>query len=346
MPLENSWETIQLELSQLIRHEEYKLLRPLLDGLQSMVAAKYPTPEIVSGLLEVVKRIQMEIRRGGNPHELARQLASGYIQPQWNVQGSVNQANRDLFNQFIIQFFSTNLSELEHKKSNSSIFLPIVLVVMNASEAQELASGSVLHNYPVEVRTELKKLQALLAEQHTVDWVQRYRNESQEWQPFKNSTETIKQLLDRAIAFVKGYKHPIQPDFVDIRTLNNYRDKLKQLRFHGCVVIMDVISMRHPVIQREFRRSLLDAFPNTMVATVAPISDALQIKQQMISIIEQHIDLECHKRLHLDCDQLCDEISDFSRFGRWFQHVEKLLPADAKLQEDGRQYWYQLKGGG
>jgi hypothetical protein len=344
---DNSWQLIQLELSQIVNNGEYKLLQPLLEGLQSLVAAKYPTPEIVRGLLDVVKQIQVETSQGGNPRELAKQIALGFIQPQWNVQGSVNQANRDLFNQFVIQFFSSNLSELERSQPSPSLLLPIVLIVMNASEAKSLASGDAFHGYPEELCQDFKKLRVLLEERNSINWVERYHNIPQSWQPFRDTAENIEQIIKRTLGMVEGYQNLVSPVFVDIRMLNatDNRRALRELRSYGCVVIMDVISMHHPVIQREFRQSLLDAFPNTMVARVAPISDALQVVQRMISFIERHIDLECHKRFKLDFDELCDEVSDSTRFGRWLKnHVNNLLPDDAKSQVSSRKYWYQMSG--
>jgi hypothetical protein len=347
VPSEDSWQSIEIELLQLFNHEEYKLLRPLLESLQSMIGAKYPSPEIVSGLLEVVKNIQMETYKGANPHEIARQVASGFMQPQWNIQGSVHQANRDFFNQVVIQFFSTNLSELEKTKPNPSILVPIILLVMNAFEAKELASGNALQGYPGEVFTDFKRLQKLLADNQMLNWVQCYHDNPQAWQPFRDSTESIEQLLKRTFSMVEGYQNPIVPVFVDIRTLNKdyNRHALKELRSHGCVVVMDVISMRHPAIQREFRSSLLDAFPKTLVVRVAPINEALQIVQQMVGMIERYIDLECHKRFKLDCDKLSEEASDTTRFCRWLKNeVTNLLPDDAKSQTSSRKHWYQISG--
>lgn len=347
MPVEDSWNSIEKELSQLINNEEYKLVRPLLENIQYIVNAKCYQPEIVKVLLDVVKHLQIDIRKGGNPYELARKISSGFIQPEWNVQGNIYQAEQNSIHQIVIQFFSNNLNELEKIKPKS-ISIPIVLLVMNVLEAEELASGAIFKDYPDQVHADFEQFQEFLRVRNIVNWVQRYQGSSQEWQPFANSTENIEQMLRRILSIIEGYQNSIEPVFLDIHMLNNNRHALKELRTDGCVVIMDVISMRHPNIQRAFRRSLLDAFPKTMVARIAPIYDALNLKQQMINVIEYYVDLESHKRFKFDLDELCDdEICDPTRFNRWFKNqVKILLPSDAKLQTSSKKYWYQISGVG
>ena len=100
--------------------------------------------------------------------------------------------------------------------------------------------------------------------------------------------------------------------------------------------------MRHPMIQREFRRSLLDAFRNALIAKVASTSDALEVVQQMVIAFEQSIDSEFYKRLNLDWGGRCEEVSDGTRLGRWLKNqVPSLLPEKAKAEAGIRRHMYQ-----
>src|SRR5438045_2717083 len=121
-----TWDDLTAELSQLSKKNEYKLFRPLLESLQRMANAQVTSPDVVGGVLDIVKHIQADASKGADPHELAEQAASGFIQPQWNVEGNVNQANRDLFNQIYINIFDKNLSELKQEMPDPGILLPVV----------------------------------------------------------------------------------------------------------------------------------------------------------------------------------------------------------------------------
>src|SRR5260221_4936844 len=113
MATNDPWLTIQAELDQILANEEYKPFRPLLDMLQVMVNAKHPHPDAAEGLLHTVKQLHAEMHHGANIRERVEHIASGYIEPGWNVAGNVNQANRDLVYKTIITVFQNIGNQLE-----------------------------------------------------------------------------------------------------------------------------------------------------------------------------------------------------------------------------------------
>ncbi len=190
------WQPIQEELSALLQNNAYSSLRPLLERFKPVVDAKRSNPNYVNlepeqatTFLNVVKKIQAETEQGSNLLELVQQVA--YNQSDLSVQGNLNQAGRDL----TIQIFNSALPNFQQNEPDPRIAVPIVLLVMNASEANELASGVCFQGYPDDVRTDFNKLQALLIENNSADWQQRYRETAKEWRPFKDSQESIEWLL-------------------------------------------------------------------------------------------------------------------------------------------------------
>ncbi len=327
------WQTIQDELSRMLDDNTYSSVRPLLEKFKPVIDAKRFNPDFVNleleqatAFLEIVKYIQVQDQQGGNSRVLVQQIASGvaFNQPDLKALGNVNQAGRDL----IVNIFSNALPSFKAEEPDPRIEVPIVLLVMSASEANELASEACFQGYPEDVRTEFRQLQTLLRENNLADWQQRYGEMAKEWRPFKESQESIEWLLDDVFKRVEGYEKKIVPDFVDIQTLNTNRRLLKKLRNEGCVVIMDVISLRHPKIQHAFRLSLLDAFPKTLVAMVNPIrSDVRSWVQQIMIVIERQMKIEFYMRHDEDEDERCEEVESKLALGRFLKReVKKLLP--------------------
>jgi hypothetical protein len=342
-----SWDEINNEVSRLMDKAEYKPFRSLLENFQSMVSIRYGSEDIMNGLLEVVKKMQAETQKGAAPIDLARQAAGGYLQPNWNIEGTVNQANRDIFNNIVIQVFGNNLANIEQEQPETAIKVPVLLLVMTRTEADELHSGEGFKEYPEQVYIdEFAQLQAMLQQNQIVDWVQNYGNTPELWKPFSDCQCTISGLVTQTFADIEGFEKSIAPDFIDIRTLNDKtkteRRRLKELREKGCIVIMDMLSMRHPLIQRAYRRTLLDVFANVLIIRLAPTANALRVVQQMIKFSEQYIDLEAYKRFSLDRDPRCSEVSQQVDFERWLvDQTPDLLPGEERAKAGIRQHMYK-----
>src|SRR5262245_24845040 len=106
MSIETSWIDMQTELAHAMSRPEYESVRPLLERLQIMANVQYHSPETVKGLFDIVKQMKTRKNEGADLQELAKDAASGYIQPQMNVEGDLDQAGRDFFKQVSFNFFS------------------------------------------------------------------------------------------------------------------------------------------------------------------------------------------------------------------------------------------------
>jgi hypothetical protein len=176
----------------------------------------------------------------------------------------------------------------------------IVLLVMNNSEAQELYSESVFSDYNIELRENFRNLKLQLTNNGVITWVNYYESDSTQWQPFNSDSRNITQLINEVIEQVES-ESIIVSQFIDIRRLNednpNSLKLLKKLRDEGCIIIMDVISMQHPEMQRLFKSTALDASSNTLLLMVAPIHSAFDVVRSITGVIKQRIDIEFHRRL-------------------------------------------------
>lgn len=342
MSTQESWQAINVELSRLSDDQKYKQYQPLLDNLQHMADAKYPSPEIVKGVLEVLKYMQVH---GTPAQEIARQVEGGFVQPDWTVEGDVNQANRDLIKQTFVTIVNNNIKELKEDEANLNIPVPIVLLVMTRTEAEELVTLQAFEGFKEQIYTaQFSRYQKALEEKKFVNWIQRYGDKPEAWHPFGSDPATISEVVTQALETIEGYDRRLVPNFIDIRSLNedSTRRNLRQLRQNGCVIIIDSISIRHPIIQRGYRRTQLDAFPNTLLVKLNPFSDPTELEEQMIKFSERYVDLEFFKRFRVDLDGKCDEVEDNFHFKRWLlDQAPKLLPQDEKAKKGWRRHAYK-----
>jgi len=325
MSTDEAWKKVQSQLSQLLGDKAFSHFHSFLEKLQQLSSAKPYPPEIFAGFVEIVQKMNVEVNAGRSVPDILRQASTGgYIQPEWDVH-SVYQANGHVF-QFV---FGKFLDEMGASHSKP-IEVPIILLVMDAVEAEELASLSAFQNYPAKLRNDFKRLKKRLNKE-IPDWQNRYQNTPELWQPFVKSHDeiSIKLLVIQALDIakdmngeIKGKVVSFHPLFQDIRSINDDRAFLKRLRRDGCVIIMDIISMCHPVILRSFQKSLLDAYSDTFVMTFAPTYSILEEVHKVTATFHVCLsELEFVKR-RSDHDEdygACQEIWKESDFQHWLK---------------------------
>jgi hypothetical protein len=342
MSSENAWKEIKQSLQQLSEDQTLSTFQSLVKLLQQLADAKRYSPEIFKVFINIFQHMSADIKKGHSINNLLNQAETGiYVQPEWDVH-DVYQANGHIF-KFVFNKFNEDIAP-----EKSGILIPIVLLVMNHEEAQALNSGTAFQDHHNELHDDFQQLKILLVE-HKIDWLNRYKTLPEKWQPFLSDENSlsINQIMTEALSLVDDCTQPLIPYFIDIRTLNNSENRAKKYKFglrklrEGCIVIMDIISMRHPQIQREFRKSLLDAFPNTLVAAIYPIQPSILNKlSQTIILIEQYTDLEFYKRHKKDRDRKCDQINEKFRLEGWIQELQQFLPNTVKMNTtDPRTSW-------
>lgn len=331
------WAQIETELAQLAQDKSAQVFRELVEKLQQWLTIKPPphSPEIYLTVIESIKAASQQIANGAAPRDVVQQASAGAF-VQTVEADRVYQANGNIF-QFL---FQEPLQKVNQPAQQ--VRVPFVLLVMTAKEASELETGDAFNDYPGDYPTDFK---ALLGIMHGYDWKNFYGATPQDWRPHfdtRSIGELVAQMLKMLQTRIRFAKE-IVPEFIDIRQLADDRRRLIEMRERGCVVINDVVSLRHPLIQRSFRRSLLDAFPTTMIVRIAPVADAFKQKppQPFITFSETFEDSEFFKRI-TDFDDTCRQVDEATEFGSWFfSHVPKIIPQDEATQAGARNQWFK-----
>jgi TIR domain len=289
---------LQEEFARLEKDAGYAELRPALEKLKNWASARSARPadttrraafrpELLRTALWLVKRIREDMREGETVASLMDKVISGeYVQPDWEVD-EVFQKYREN-----IQGMFSSLNE-EVRKGPAAAPVSVVLLTMNAAEAEALRSEKAFRGHPKKLLQDFRRLRKLLEARGAADWAGRYRDTPEAWQPFSSAEggENISQLVTRSLNDVEGYEPgTFVPSFKDVRTLTSgNRRLLRLLRLEGCVVIMDLVSMHHPEIQHHFQRSALDYYPLTSVVTVAPFLSAFDVMQEMTVVLQLRV---------------------------------------------------------
>ena len=241
-----------------------------------------------------------------------------------SLQSSVIRANQGAY----IQPNSSEKEIFERNRDFISHFIgktvPIVTLIMNTNEALELTQEMIFTKfyYPENLLNYFRELQVILEKNLLADWINRYKQTPEEWQPFDSDSDSISKIVSQILD---------QPDlplfipiFIDIRVINEpqNRNTLKQLREHGCILIIDSISIQHPKLFKAFHQSALDINPKTSVITLVPNDTIDKTIQNMIGMIQlSNLDMEISKRQN-DIGEFgkCQKSSNKIKFQQWLRH--------------------------
>lgn len=322
--LDDPLKVIKGELKSMAQIEKNKPFVPLIEELKTLIRFGDYELEIINETINIINKL-VDIRDDDNFHEIFEKVSLGLIPSDWAIETSLSGCKYDDLIKCVIGLFEGHRDRLA-KELGLKIRVPIVLVVMNKKEASDLNSGIVFDESTTKLKEDFERFKSRLVERGLAEWPKSYWDSPNNWQPFLDNKKTIEKLLLKALYDLK--RGDTTPVFIDIHTLNKecYRQTLRILREKGCVIIMDVISMQHPIIQQEFRRTSIDAFSCNLIAKVAPNADALDFVKQMAIIFELHADMEFYKRCNIDKDHKCKQVSNENEFMVWFGDHAKDLP--------------------
>jgi hypothetical protein len=185
--------------------------------------------------------------------------------------------------------------------------LPIVLVVMTPAEATELETGAAFDNDTQALRSyfdqEIRPKVSGIA-----GWRSRYQEQPADWRPFGGGPDrSLRKTIEGAIGdWLQRTPRAerLRAKYLDIRTINApaNREQLNQLRLDGCLIVIDHVSLCHPRLFNEYRRSLLDVFPQTVLLKLAPF-DHVPIEEFEVAVpFKQRFDSFFFERMTLDND--------------------------------------------
>ncbi|WP_448642770.1 hypothetical protein [Geodermatophilus sp. URMC 63] len=273
------------------------------------------TPLEAFDLLEAALRsISTQIERGVSLGDIKEDVETGspqYYQQGWSA-NTVQNAKTIL---------NVALGEARKEPEVQALRMPIVLAVMTATDVEALIQGSVFDDRLATLRSDYERLRGLLEDLEVSDWTERYGQAAEDWRPFGLGTDSVAQLVSRTIGAANqrwGYTPPLSPSFFDVRRLVADRQQLQDVRERGCLVVVDLLSMCHPAVQRGFQLAMLDAYPRSAVVAIAPAHQALEPAKAVNVMLELPLsDLEFGQRLRDIFDEWFTETTDLLPLEKW-----------------------------
>jgi hypothetical protein len=301
-------------------------LGPLLERVEQVHDAGRVTGETAQIVIEALDQVVSRLERGEDlkdvEHDLRTGGATGFLQERFNVE-TLNQAKT------LLQVSFHQAASEVAPQPEPDIAVPIVLLVMTSDEAAALASGEAHRGMPGPVRTEFRRFRRMLDGADVTDWVSRYHEKAEDWQPFGPGEPTIKVLVEQALEVVReDAERPLVPDFVDLQQALDDRERLRELRHQGCVIVVDAVSLRHPDFQVMLQKSHLDAYQRNAVVTIAPMAGAFDAAKNLLLVLRLTLaELEIEKRRSDPWEDyhVCHRTAERNDLQRWLQDRAKRL---------------------
>ena len=298
-----AWKNANEKLSQLFEDDDFSALHRYIRPIMVLCTTKQKhSPETYECFVDVFCQMNQAIQSGQSLVQVLGRASSGeYFSPAGATNDARTEAELQVSASFQLFYQQAPTPPLQQ------VDVHIVLLAMNRTEAEELASYKAFEEKPEKLKENFCLLQTQL-EKSFPQWQEHYQDEPRLWQPFGHDDpdNNIESLIASALDFAQsnleedyGRSVALSRIYPDIRTLHkaSKRTTLDSLRNDECVIIVDAISLYHPDIFRSFQRSLLDIYHNTFVVTYAPNDELLTMMRDMIVALEFPIrDMEFLKR--------------------------------------------------
>jgi hypothetical protein len=273
--------------------------------------------EVVRKLTEGLRKLDQRLADGEPFEQVDGSVRAGEVtfeQPNWTAE-TINNIGQ----QFIKFYVQTPTGE---PAEPPTVRIPVVTLAMTRAEAADLLSGQAFDGYPAELQADFETMQAVLdAAPAAASWQSRYGDRAVDWLPFGDAGPSIADLVESNVADANNYNRwspPLRAQFVDLHKVIVDRGELQQLRGTGCLLVVDMVSLRHPLLQQAFQLSLLDAYPHTSIVAVAPLPLALETARELRVAMQIRLaDLEFARRRADKFEVACAETAERNEFERW-----------------------------
>jgi hypothetical protein len=295
---------VRRDLARARDDEHLSAFRPLIEMLQLALKPQFPDYPVNAFhvFIGLLQQISAGMRSGWGVGYTIKRVKVGTLTVEHAGFGAeeIEQARAA---------FGDILGKVERKIRDAAAepehLVPIVLLAMTRTQAQELDAETAFSDLPDALRNDFRDLRALLLQEGVAEWLERYGDTPLDWRPFGGARDvTIEALIHKTLEdFNNENKEqgqpPLSPELVDIVSLGaqEKRRDLHNLRECGCIVVIDAVSMRHPALQRAFHHAMLDAYDQTSFVTLAPHAAALEAARELSIVLQlRHEDLELSKR--------------------------------------------------
>lgn len=225
-----------------------------------------------------------------------------------------------------------------------TIDVPIVVAAMNQTEATALAEETIFKSddiAPAE-RTRFQQFRQALQSLGFNELRSHYGAERESWRPPAFQQGTIGEVIDHIFDRVNHLEDESQKlptlipyflsgDFFGNRTARQLA--VKHLRQFGGILIIDAVSLFHPMIRQGISRSEVGSNKRVAVLVVSPVDASIIPVNQ---VIEQVIDLQLEgvlTRFDYELDHLCEiGLGDLRALSRWLFSVLPETAANVQKQ--------------
>lgn len=238
-------------------------------------------------------------------------------------------------------------SEVEQELNKVEVIdIPFVVVAMTNDEATDLIAETVFDDptvAPVE-RARFQQFRESLQKHGITDLSSHYGERREDWKPHVCQQSTINEII-LGIADLTNQQRSETPGLSLIypqsfstsffaKDEDTRLETWDQLGRLGCVIIVDSISVFHPVLRRILRSSEMGSNERAAMLVLSPVnSSAIPVNQ----LIEQEISLQMQRafaRFSKNLDRLCEiGIGDLRAFQRW---LFAILPEAATIVQKGK----------
>ncbi len=221
-----------------------------------------------------------------------------------------------------------------------AIVIPFVVFAMNQQEVNQLLSKEVFDDHTIALieRERFESLIEILLEQGLDDISKFYGPAREDWRPPIASGATIRDIIAEVVkrpdtleGVVKRLRQDVQfmqdPSLISPQFFSTefFSDDItesgriwRQLRDFGYVLILDAISMFHPLLRRKLLRSEFGGNKRISIAVISPVASDIQSINQLF---EKEIFPEMQQafdRFAVELDKLCEfGVSDVRALNRW-----------------------------
>ncbi|MGB0384098.1 MAG: hypothetical protein ACPGWR_04660 [Ardenticatenaceae bacterium] len=173
------------------------------------------------------------------------------------------------------------------------IDVPFVIFAMTSDEASSLITEAVFENDEVRpaARTRFQKFRTAL-EEHEIeiaDLLPHYKKERDHWMPHTySSSQAIQKIISEMIERVNDKIHLrrhsilIRPKFLSAHFCAQDYNTWQTLRESNCILIVDSISLFHPLLRDILVQSHLSSSPKAVILVLSPINTKHNDVNQLI----------------------------------------------------------------
>jgi hypothetical protein len=311
--LKDRLDQIRSALADITDANARQYLKPLLDAIALLLAAEPSTlpVEVLTTMCDLAQALVAEAAAGKDIGPLLHTMINGEFE-------TANENTRSVYGTWL-EAVARPLKKVRDAMPRISV--PVVIVAMTDSEAKELESGAAFNTWPSVLKDEFTSVAGKL----DATWTERYGATSEDWRPF--GEKTVAQLIRDAFALVQGCRAPLDPLFIDIRSLRKNRTLLNKVRRQQCLVVIDCVSCRHPALYSHFRASHLDVSPRSIVVRTL-LDPSLKAPSENVEIlVHEWLASEFYQRHYEDDDPQCADVTTWDGFRKLLRNeIPRGLP--------------------